>query len=113
MSNKNKNRSGIVYSTEKDFSWQGEQEDGAATPEPSKQNLKIYLDRLGGGKLLTRIAGFTGSNEDLEQLGKQLKQKCGVGGSSKEGVILLQGDHRDKVLAFLIQNGYKAKKAGG
>ena len=113
MSNKNKNKGGIVYSTESDFNFETEETDNTGTLSPEKQNLKVYLDRLGGGKLVTRINGFIGADDDLQQLGKSLKQKCGVGGSAKEAEILLQGDHRDKVITYLVQQGYKAKKAGG
>jgi translation initiation factor 1 len=104
---------GIVYSTKKDFNYQHEEEQQEDTPRPGDQVLRIWLDRMGGGKVVTRVSGFAGRNEDLEALGKMLKQKCGVGGSVKDRNILLQGDHRDKVLKLLTEAGYKAKKAGG
>lgn len=113
MSSKKKNNGSFVYSTKPDFKPEPEQEEGDATLPAAQQQLKVYLDRLGGGKLLSRVTGFIGKNEDLEALGKLLKQKCGVGGSVKNGEILLQGDHREKLIAILSGLNYKVKKAGG
>lgn len=112
MSKKNNSRDGFVFSTNKDFQFENNDEPVSSLP-PQQQNLKIYLDRMGGGKLVTRINGYIGNEDDLEALGKMLKQKCGVGGSIKNEEILLQGDHRDKVLKLLTEAHYKAKKAGG
>lgn len=114
MSKKNKNIQGIVYSTDSQFNYQFEQEEEAATLPPQQQNLKVMIDRKNrGGKEATLVTGFVGTDADLQSLGKLLKSKCGVGGSAKEGEIIIQGNHADKVLQLLLQQGYKAKRAGG
>lgn len=112
MSKKNKNGGGFVYSTNPNFKPAEDQQEEESVI-PSKEQLKVYLDRLGGGKFVSRINGFTGKTGDIELLGKMLKQKCGVGGTVKEREILIQGDHREKIIHLLIKEGYKAKKAGG
>jgi translation initiation factor 1 len=113
MSKKDKNRLNVVFSTNPNFKYEEETKDEFNTLEPSKQNLKVYLDRLGGGKMLSRVTGFVGTEADLNLLAKSLKQKCGVGGNAKDGEILIQGDKREKIIELLMKDGYKAKKAGG
>lgn len=113
-SNDWKKRDGVVYSTSDDFEFNQATADSSETLSPTQQNLKVLLDKKSrAGKQVTLVEGFIGSDEDLKELGKMLKTKCGVGGSAKDGEILIQGDHRDKVLQVLIQAGYKAKKSGG
>lgn len=104
---------GTVYSTNPDYAFDyGEEE--TITLEPAKQNLRIMLDKKQrGGKKVTLITGFKGSDFDLAFLGKELKTACGVGGTAKDGEILLQGDFREKVLALLIEKGYTKTKISG
>ena len=101
----------IMYSTNPDFEFEHEAE--TETLSPSEQDLRIWLDKKHrGGKQATLIKGFIGNDNDLKDLAKILKTKCGVGGSSKDGEIIIQGDFRDKVLEILKGIGYKVKKAG-
>lgn len=108
-----KKRDGVVYSTDQNFSFQYLQGEEAETLPPQQQNLKVLLDKNGrAGKQVTLVAGFVGKTEAIEILTKLLKTKCSVGGSTKEGEILIQGDLRDKVVAVLTKEGYKAKRVG-
>jgi translation initiation factor 1 len=107
-----RNTSGMVYSTNPDFEFSDENEE-QETLAPSAQKLKIWLDRKGGGKVVSRVEGFIGTDADLQTLKKSLQQACGTGGSAKDAEILIQGDCRDKILAYLLKAGYTAKKAGG
>lgn len=112
MSNKNKNKSGFVYSTNPNFSLAPapSSENSESTLPPQKQNLRVELDRKNrAGKSVTLITGFIGTTEDLEALGKMLKTKCGVGGSIKDGEILLQGDFRKKAGEILVKEGYRIR----
>jgi translation initiation factor 1 len=111
MSKKKANNSGIVYSTDPNFSFEPEQQEEQETLPPASQTLKVKLDtKQRAGKVVTIVEGFTGREEDLEKLGKELKTKCGTGGSVKDGIILIQGDYREKVLKWLQDWGYKKTK---
>ena len=106
-----KKRLGVVFSTNPDFAYEQEEDIEEATLEPSKQNLIVTIDRKArGGKQVTLITGFIGTSEDLADLGRTLKVKCGVGGRAKNGEITIQGDFRDRVVNLLKDMGYKAKR---
>ena len=111
---KKKNAIGIVYSTNPAFQYNYESSNEHATLLPKQQDLRIFIEKKHrGGKTASIIKGFIGKQEDLEELAKFLKTRCGVGGSAKDGEIVIQGDCRDKILDLLMAKGYKAKKAGG
>lgn len=106
-----KSRLGVMYSTNPDFQYETNEEPEAETLPKEKQPLRISLDKRNrGGKMVTLISGFTGTSDDLAALGKWLKVKCGVGGSAKEGEIIIQGDFRQKVLELLQKEGYTKAK---
>ena len=106
-----KKRLGVVFSTNPDFNYEEYVEEEPQTLEPSRQNLIVSIDRKGrGGKQVTLVTGFIGTSEDLADLGRTLKVKCGVGGSVKDGEITIQGDFRDRVVALLKDMGYRAKR---
>ena len=109
-----KERLNIVYSTNPDFNYQTEEQEETATLPPAQQRLRVQLDRKNrGGKVVTLVTGFTGSDEDLKELGRLLKSKCGVGGTAKEGEIIVQGDFKQKVLDILKKEGYTQVKPVG
>lgn len=102
-------REGIVYSTDPNFD-KGDDEPAEKPIAPSEQRLRIRLEtKHRGGKTVTVVDGFAGTDEALQELGKRLKNACGTGGSAKDGEVIIQGDHRDKVRNWLVQNGYPAK----
>ena len=108
-----KNRLGMVFSTNENFNYQYD-EDETETRPPNEQQLEAKLEKKGrGGKTVCLIEGFVGKEEDLKELAKELKNKCGVGGSIKDGVIIIQGDYRDKIMQILKEKGYKVKRVGG
>ncbi len=105
---------GIMFSTDPEFAYEADSEEVTETRQNDQQDLRVMLDRKNrGGKTVTLVTGFVGAVEDLEKLTKTLKSKCGVGGATKEGEVVLQGDFKEKVFLFLQNEGYKVKKSGG
>lgn len=111
---KKKEKLNVVYSTNPNFSYEFEQEEEQETLDANKQLLYVSIDRKQrGGKEVTLVEGFIGTDDDLKELGKLLKSKCGVGGTAKDGEIIVQGAFKDKVAELLIKEGYKVKLKGG
>jgi translation initiation factor 1 len=113
LAKKNKSdKHGFVYSTDPGFRFDAEENAAVETLAPAQQKLRIRLEtKQRGGKAVTLITGFIGREEDLEALGKQLKNFCGTGGSAKDQEIIVQGDQRDKVLQWLLKQGYKQTRS--
>ena len=106
-----KSRLGMVYSTNPDFEFETDKEEEAATLPPSQQKLRVAIERKNrGGKVVTVVTGFTGTEDDLKALGKLLKTKCGVGGAVKDGEILIQGEWRERLIELLEKEGYTNTK---
>jgi len=109
-----KKNDNIVYSTDKNYSSSKQEVDSSAIElSPEKQDLRIYLQRLPGNRIITIVKGFIGRDKVLIDLSKYLKKSCGVGGSVKNNTILIQGNHRDKILELLNGRGFKVKASGG
>lgn len=105
---------GFVFSTNRDFDIGNNDDEIIETPDNNKQYLEVHIDKKNrGGKIATLIKGFQGNEEDLKDLAKKLKTLCGVGGSQKNGEILIQGNFRDKIMEFLKKKGYNVKRVGG
>jgi translation initiation factor 1 len=114
MANDWKDRLGTVYSTNPNFQYESDGDLEQETLQPNKQDLRVQLDKKQrNGKKATLITGFVGKDDDLKELAKILKTKCGVGGSAKDGEILIQGDFCNKVIEILKTENYKVKRSGG
>jgi translation initiation factor 1 len=112
MVNNKKNRKGVMFSTNHDFEFEYENNQIETLPN-KEQNLKVCIDKNRAGKIAVIIKGFVGSNDDLKTLSKILKAKCGVGGTAKNGEIIIQGNVRDKVMGILEEEHYNYKRVGG
>ena len=111
MMNDWKDRLGVVYSTSADFDYQTNEAEEPETLAPAAQVLRVRIEKKGrGGKTATLVSGFVGTSADLADLGRTLKSKCGVGGSVKDGEILVQGDFRERVICLLRAMGYTGTK---
>lgn len=101
----------MVYSTNPDFSFECDEEETVDTLPKDKQKLRVSIERKNrGGKTVTLVHGFVGSEDDLKELGKFLKNKCGVGGAVKDGEILIQGEFKERIIDLLRQEGYSNTK---
>jgi translation initiation factor 1 len=106
-----KERLNIVYSTNPDFNYETNEEDSCETLDKKQQKLRVSIEKKGrGGKTVTLITGFIGKEEDLKELGKLLKTKCGVGGSAKDGEIIIQGEFKQRIIELLKAEGYSQTK---
>jgi len=114
MENDWKKRLGVVYSTNPEFQFESGMDKAQQTLPPDQQLLYVRLDRKNRkGKTVTLVDGFAGTEEDLKLLGKELKSRCGTGGSAKDGEILVQGDFRERIITLLVDKGFKVKRSGG
>jgi translation initiation factor 1 len=114
MANKKKEKVNIVYSTNPNFQFQFDEEEEIQTLPNAKQKLYVSIDRKQrAGKEVTLVEGFVGTDEDMKELGKMLKSKCGVGGTAKDNEILIQGNFKEKIFDLLVKEGYSVKKKGG
>ena len=106
-----KKRVGVVFSTNPDYEYSDDSQEEADTLPKNQQKLRLNMERAGrGGKTVTLVKGFEGSEDDITSLCKLLKQKCGVGGSVKDGEIIIQGDHRQRLIEILKKEGYTQTK---